>query len=199
MCMLFYSSAIARGRKPKVSLEVQGALFRKYAADLDNRLIPYNDPIFSAMSKELDYNMTPMALYLSYKRHRSNTCRINLTEVNIKTSNDESSTCSSVNTNKNLLLIKKTFSFDLDVYEWKKIQPLDAYKKRFGTSTYKKYKTLPKYTWSNMIKSKIWMITKLPCTWTLKKDNIYDDHINLSGQCSQCRAIIKIYSLKKNR
>lgn len=82
----------------------------------------------------------------------------------------------------------------MDMHDWKKIQPIYAYQKRTGTTTFKKYRTMPKFKWSNLLKVNIYKHTKLPCTWTLKREKVVKNKIFVKGNCSQCTAHAKIES-----
>lgn len=146
--------------------------------------------------------MTPMALYLAFRRQRDKIFKtvVENGAETIKTTSSSDDWESSSSIHEDVLTLdnkEKTFSFNLDIKEWKKIQPLYSYKKRPGTSTYRRYTTLPKYKWSNLMKEKIWINSKLPCTWTLRIGNIKEEYtFNLHGKCSQCQAIIKIKTTK---
>jgi hypothetical protein len=192
------SDKSSAGRPPNVPYERQKEIFLKYTKCLEDPNIKYNDPIFTFMSQELDHKMSPMALYLSFKRQQSNIFATNYQQSNnVETSPSASCNSPTFSTdlaimNKNI--ISKTFSFYLDVYDWKKIQPMIGIKKRTGSSSYRRYRTLPKYKWSCMLKEKIWLNSKLPCTLTFKKGCIRDKYIKLFGKCSQCSAQVVISS-----
>lgn len=195
---------MARGRIPKISYVDQWNLFRLNAEKLQDPNIKCNDPIFSILSEELEYRMTPLALYLALKRNRNTIFGINIRSSDEPTSLSDEMNCSASSSPSSLISASKSnnfssavgksksFSFNLDTYEWRKIKPLSGYKKRSGTSTYRHYKTLPKYKWSNMLKEKIWTHSRLPCTWNFKKNKIEDDKINLHGKCTQCCAEINL-------
>lgn len=165
--------------------------------------IKYNDPVFTQISKEIDYKMTNIALYISFKRHqRLISGKSEQVSDDIeKTLEDRIGTPSSetfteiIGLRRLNLGINKIFVC-LDTYELKNIKPLVGYKKRSDTSTYNAYKTLPKYRWSCMLIQKIWLHSQLPCLLTLKKQRIRDDSIKIIGTCSQCNAKIDIKSNK---
>lgn len=205
---MYYSGIIAVGRKPKVSFENQKNIFQKYAECLQDANIKYNDPVFSKMSQELENKMSPIALYLSLKRNRKTFFDLdNQASADTKTSKHETlcysgrstpiSRSASESEDCSLNGECQNFSFYLDDYDCKKIAPLTAYRRRSGTDVFMKYKTLPKFKWSYLIKEKIWLHSKLPCTWVLKKYRIRDDNFFLKGKCSQCNTEIFISSSKK--
>lgn len=186
------------GRPPNVPYGRQKEIFLKYAKRLEDPNIKYNDQIFTLMSQELDHKMSPMALYLSFKRQKDNIFATDYQQSN-NVETFPSASCNSPPLSTDLAITKKqniskTFSFYLDVYDWKKIQPMVGIKKRTGSSSYRRYKTLPKYKWSCMLKEKIWLNSKLPCTLTLKKGCIRENYIQLFGKCSQCSAQIVVNS-----
>lgn len=151
-----------------------------------------------------------MALYITLKRHRNDIFVPNdQTSTDVETFNDETqltSGCSSpasqsseresfgftVNDND-----ARSFSFLLDIYDWKKVIPLSSHRRRSSTSRFFHFKTLPKFKWSSILKEKIWIHSKLPCTWTLKKYRIRDDLFNILGKCSQCNAEVRISNSRK--
>jgi hypothetical protein len=194
--MFYYSNTTAIGRPPKVSYEQQKEIFTKYAKYLQDCDIKYNNPIFTILSSELDHKMSPMALYLAFNRQRKANCE---KANNVEEKKYLLSACSTPKSSESEIyeLTSKSFSFNLDVYDWKKIQPMTGFKKRSGTSSYRTYKTLPKYKWTCMIKEKIWSNSKLPCTLTLKKHTILNDNFKISGKCSQCGADIVITTQEK--
>lgn len=93
--------------------------------------IKYNDPVFTQMSKEIDYKMTPLALYISFKRHqRLISGKSEQVSDDIeKTLEDRIGTPSSetfteITDCEDLTSESITFSFSLDTYELKNIKPL---------------------------------------------------------------------------
>ncbi|KAH9634044.1 hypothetical protein HF086_001246 [Spodoptera exigua] len=198
-----------KGRKSKVDLEDQKQVFTKYAEILQNSNIKSSDRIFLTISKELNFKMSPLALFISLKRNRHIffQCHDSLL---LKQTTGESHTIKSASNSSCLTNASfedndfdlenskqketKTFSYEMDLYDWKKIQPLYAYQRRTGTNTYKKYRTMPKFKWSNLLKENIYKYTKLPCTWTLKREKVVNNKIFVKGNCSQCTACVQIKS-----
>lgn len=128
-------------------------MFLKYAEYLQDPGVRYNDPVFCKMSEELEHKMTPMALYITLKRHRNDIFVPNdQTSTDVETFNDETqltSGCSSpasqsseresfgftVNDND-----ARSFSFLLDIYDWKKVTPLSSHRRRSSTSRFFHFK-----------------------------------------------------------
>lgn len=190
-----------RGRIPAVAIEEQILLFRKYIADLQEKDIKYNNPIFLEMSQEINCRMSAKALHMSFLRHRGTLFTETLaSNVNAIPSSD-STTAESIEFVKDSfkeLVNNASFSFDIDVHEWQKIRPIRSIKKRSDSNRYRTYLTMPKFKWSTMLKENIWLHSKLPCTWVLKTSKISaDEQIVVKGQCSQCKAQINITIFKR--
>lgn len=195
-----------KGRQSIVDLVDQQKVFSKYAEILQNPNIKSTDPIFLTISKELDFKMTPIALYTSLKRKRHIFFENDVSLLEQETTGEihtiQNTSCNSSDTDtsfksKDFDFENSTqndtviFTYQMDMHDWKKIQPIYAYQKRTGTTTFKKYRTMPKFKWSNLLKVNIYKHTKLPCTWTLKREKVVKNKIFVKGNCSQCTAHAK--------
>lgn len=189
-----------KGRKLRVNEDKLKKIFIKYSTDCINTKIKYNDPIFHTISEEINHDMSPLALYSWLKRNYNKVFDISTTTESSLSSPSCRSTTSS--TTKSEINDKHTnqFSFLLDEHEWKKVEPISVrYIRRDlkTTSTHKKYKTLPKFKWSNLLKEKIWQYSRRPCTWTFKNKLIdSEDNVKIKGKCTQCSCTVEICSEK---
>lgn len=196
------------GRKPIVEKSKQREVFMKYADKLLD--VKLRDPIFDTIASDLDNLMTPAALYMSLKRNfrefLNTECKqqtVCLSSSSLSSSSSNSPRTSSKISHSHVESNQhhsendtKNFKFELDIYDWKKLQPLNVLYKRNDLRTctpFKKYKILPKYKWVDILREKIWLISRLPCTWNFKSYKVESEHhILVKGQCSQCSAFTKI-------
>lgn len=195
---------MARGRKPKIDAAQMNNIFRKYAATCRNEKISYNNPIFTTIAQELKNEITPYSLFMRLKRNFKTIFGQRYDEESSLTQSTSSSpSCRSpisspVKCTTNEVESVDQYTFLLDIYDWKKFEPLSVnYVRRDPNvaTTHKKYKTLPKYKWSCLLREKLWESTRLPCTWVFKTKRIDEDHnVLIKGKCSQCSSISEITS-----
>lgn len=204
---------VRMGKKSDVALDVQKQLFMKNRHQLKGP--KYDRNVYQKLAEELNYAMSPKALYLSYKRNflGTNDLTPEPTKINDKLGNISVGTIPLNSSKKSTPLPESSehsknedrnrviFKFPVDIHEWKKIQPIRSTFRRNDKKKpylrYETYKTIPKYKWSCLLRQKLWKHFKLPCTISFKNYNINSNGITFHGKCTQCNAKVRIHDTEK--
>lgn len=198
------------GKRSALDIVAQKQIFEKH-----KRLITttrYSSIIYNTIAKDINYVMSPKALYLSFRRNFLNNqnsprakdeCFIKRNEDNTNSIiiSSTSSSGSSPVIQQASLLHQISFKFPIDVHEWKKIEPLSYTYKRHDknkpSARYQTYRAIPKFKWSGLLRKKLWEFYKLPCTVAFKRHVIQGANITFYGRCTQCQATVKIQNKDK--
>lgn len=197
---------MVRGKPAKVPLETMKNLIMKYKHILYPNLPKRCDPIYRTLHEALLGKLSIDAIILTLKRNFNYLFDVkeknpDSDELSVKdnqnsqVSSEHSSCLESDIENERPTSRRRSFSIFFDTQEWRDIQPFQYVLPRCDKTKpnvmFRTVTKLQRNKWTGLLREKIWLQSKNPCTWTFKKNIVYSNSdILCKGLCNQCDAMI---------
>lgn len=162
--------SIMAGRKPTISKELQVECYKNYKDELfiDNKLVPFNNPIFDTIAKKL--KVSKECAYLAINRY--------IKEINVSA-----------------LFRKRTYQHDSEEeyspfqfdtsfqIKSKSVYIIDISEKNIFEIKSRKLVG----EWSRKLNDELWKTLKMPCCWTFKYGKYITNlnEVKLEGSCEE--------------